>query len=120
MIEWLIVCQVKSWGPLWYFVYACMCMCETWKIVVLCVCEKVEVLAGQSWNSPGKNSGVGCHSLLQGIFLTRDRTRVSCIGRWILLPLSHQGRPCVYLCIQSMGSQRVGHDWATVHARTQI
>ena len=23
-----------------------------------------------SWNSPGKNTGVGCHSLLQGIFLT--------------------------------------------------
>ena len=22
------------------------------------------------WNSPGKNSRVGCHSLLQGIFLT--------------------------------------------------
>ena len=24
------------------------------------------------WNSPGKNSGVGCHSLLQGIFLTQE------------------------------------------------
>ena len=23
------------------------------------------------WNSPGKNIGVGCHSLLQGIFLTQ-------------------------------------------------
>ena len=23
------------------------------------------------WNSPGKNTGVGCHSLLQGIFLTQ-------------------------------------------------
>ena len=23
------------------------------------------------WNSPGKNAGVGCHSLLQGIFLTQ-------------------------------------------------
>ena len=23
------------------------------------------------WNSPGKSSGVGCHSLLQGIFLTQ-------------------------------------------------
>ena len=22
------------------------------------------------WNSPSKNTGVGCHSLLQGIFLT--------------------------------------------------
>ena len=24
-----------------------------------------------SWNSPGKDTGVGCHSLLQGIFLTQ-------------------------------------------------
>ena len=23
------------------------------------------------WNSPGKNTGVGCHSLLQGIFMTQ-------------------------------------------------
>ena len=26
---------------------------------------------------PGKNTGVGCHSLLQGTFPTRDQTRVS-------------------------------------------
>ena len=32
----------------------------------------------------GKNPGVGCHFLLQGIFLTRDRTCVSCIDRLIL------------------------------------
>ena len=31
------------------------------------------------WDSPGKSTGVGCHCLLQAIFLTRDRTRVSCI-----------------------------------------
>ena len=24
-----------------------------------------------SWNSPGKNSGMGCHALLQGILLTQ-------------------------------------------------
>ena len=23
------------------------------------------------WDSPGKNTGVGCHSLLQGVFLTQ-------------------------------------------------
>ena len=25
-----------------------------------------------TWNSPGKNAGVGCHSLLQGIFPTQE------------------------------------------------
>ena len=39
------------------------------------------------WDSPGKDSGVGCHALLQGILRPRDRTHVSCAsftGRWIL------------------------------------
>ena len=36
------------------------------------------------WNSPGKNTGGGCHSLLQGSSWPRDWTRVSCIaGRFI-------------------------------------
>ena len=36
---------------------------------------------------PGKNTGVVCHFLLQGLFLTRDRTQasyISCVGRQIL------------------------------------
>ena len=39
------------------------------------------------WDSPGKNIGVGCHLLLQGIFPTQDWTHVFCvfcIGRQIL------------------------------------
>ena len=46
------------------------------------------------WNFPGKNTGVGCHFLLQGIFLTqRWNTRVL---HWQAdsLPLNHQGSPC--------------------------
>ena len=31
-------------------------------------------------DSPGKNTGVGCNALLQGIFHPRDRTQVSCIA----------------------------------------
>ena len=30
------------------------------------------------WGSPGKNTGVGSHPLLQGIFPTQGLTRVSC------------------------------------------
>ena len=32
------------------------------------------------WNSPGKNTRVGCHSLLQKIFPPQDKTLVSCIA----------------------------------------
>ena len=47
-------------------------------------------------DSPGKNTGVGCHFLLRGIFL------IQWSNLWLLhwqadsLPLSHQGNP--YIC----------------------
>ena len=43
------------------------------------------------WNSPGKNTGVGCHSLLQGIFLTQGSNPGLLHSRKILYHLSHQG-----------------------------
>ena len=36
------------------------------------------------WNFPGENTGVSCHFLLMGSSWPRDRTHISCIGRWIL------------------------------------
>ena len=36
----------------------CPTLCDPWA-------------TGSSWNFPGKNTGVGCHSLLEGIFLTQ-------------------------------------------------
>jgi len=39
------------------------------------------------WDCPGKNTGVGCHFLLHGIFPTQDQTCISCgscIGRWVV------------------------------------
>ena len=45
------------------------------------------------WDFPGKNTGVSCHFLLQGIFLTQGSN--SCLLHWQAdsLPLSHQGSP---------------------------
>ena len=45
------------------------------------------------WNSPGKNTGVGCHSFLQGIFLTQGSNLSLLHCRQILYCLSHQGNP---------------------------
>ena len=45
------------------------------------------------WNSPGKNTGVGSHSLLQGLFLARGSNLGLLHCRWILYHLSHQGSP---------------------------
>ena len=54
------------------------------------------------WDSPGKNTGVGCHALLQGIFPTQGwnpHLDVSCIGS---LPLAS-------LPTESLNSPRYNH-----------
>ena len=46
------------------------------------------------WDFPGKNIGVGCHFLLQGIFPTQgSNLRLLCLLHWqaCSLPLSHLG-----------------------------
>ena len=71
------------------------------------------------WNSPGSYTGVGCHSLLQGIFLTQGLNLGPLHCRQILYHLSHQEHPnskvkvaqwCPTLCdqwtIQSMEFSR--------------
>ena len=44
-------------------------------------------------DSPGKNTGVGCHALLQGIFLTQGLNPTLPHCRWILYQPSYQGSP---------------------------
>ena len=44
-------------------------------------------------NSPGKNTGVGCHALLQGIFPAQGLNPGLPHCRWILYQLTHQGNP---------------------------
>ena len=43
--------------------------------------------------SPGKNTGVGCHVILQGIFPTQGLNPGLPHCRWILYQLSHEGSP---------------------------
>ena len=45
-------------------------------------------------NSPGRNTGVGCHSFFQGIFPTQGLNLGLLNIRQILYHLSHQGRFC--------------------------
>ena len=49
-------------------------------------------VACQSWDSPGKNTGVGCHFLLQGIFPTQGSNPGLLHCRQILYPES-RGKP---------------------------
>ena len=52
----------------------------------LTLCDPVNCRLLCPWVSPGKNTGVGCHALLEVLLL-------HC--RWILHQLSHQGSPVI-------------------------
>ena len=51
------------------------------------------------WDSPGKNTRVGCHFLLQGIFRTQGSNPGLLHCRQMLYHLSHQGSPFIVLGI---------------------
>ena len=48
------------------------------------------------WDSPGKNTGVGCHLLLKGIFPTQGLHLGILQCRQILYQLSYEGTPTSY------------------------
>ena len=47
------------------------------------------------WDSPGKNTGLGCHACLQGIFPIQGSNPGLLRCRQILYCLSHQGSPYI-------------------------
>ena len=51
------------------------------------------------WDFPGKNTGVGCHALLQGIFPTQGlNLHLLCLVHWEVgsLPLAPPGKPNLF------------------------
>ena len=70
-------CQCQSLGHVQLFV-------TLWTIAHLASCP---------WNSPGKNTGVACHFILQGIFLNQGLNPGLLNCRQILYQMSHQGSP---------------------------
>ena len=100
---------------------SCPILCDPWTVAHRLLCP---------WDSPCKNTGVGCHALLQQVLLTQGsnpcllcllqcrrlvfhpwigktpwrRTCYSSILAWRIPWTEKPGR------LQSMGSQRVGHD----------
>ena len=84
----------------------CRVLCWLMVVVVLSdSCNPMDcTLPGSSvlslWDFPGKNTEVGCHFLLQGIFPTQELNRVSCIAGGLLpalpadsLPTELPGKP---------------------------
>ena len=79
-LEILLLCQVST-----AVFQSCVCVC-----VCACVCSAMSnslpphglqpTRLLRPWDSPGKNTGVGCHFLLQGIFPTQGSNLVSQIA----------------------------------------
>ena len=67
------------------------------------------------WNSPGKNTGEGSHSLLQGIFPTQGSNPGLLYCTQILYHLSHQGSPHIHLSVYNFICQlylnKAGKKW---------
>ena len=101
----------------------CVCVC-----VCVCVCARactqslshvwlfattwtIACQAPLSWGFPSKNIGLGCHSLLQGIFLTQGLNPHLLHCRRILYPLHQLGSPtwCEQKCISLLGNQWEGY-----------
>ena len=85
-----------------------------------------------SWNSPGQNTGVGSHSLLQGIFPTQGLNPGLPHGRQILYHLSHQVFRLSAACLLPPGDSvsrrraplmplqpRQPGPWQSLHKRAQ-
>ena len=68
--------QARALSLAHWFLVGCVCVCVCVLVAQLCpaLCDPMDCSPpGPSpWNSPGKNIGVGSHSLLQGIFLTQE------------------------------------------------
>ena len=72
---------------LWMLLWKCYMLSHVWFFVIPWTVTRQAPLC--PWTSPGKNTGVGGHSLLQGSSWPRDWTRVSCIaGRFFTWAMS--------------------------------
>ena len=94
--------QMKQWNPFSrkvkkvssFLVCVCCVLVALWCPILLQPCGLLPTRLLCLWDSPGKNKGVVCHFLLQGIFPTQGlNLHLVCLShcRWILYPLNHQG-----------------------------
>ena len=85
LFTWGIWCTILSWEDTYVVLMALVMFwlfATPWTMALSLLCP---------WNSPGRNTGVDCHFLLQRIFLTQGSNLSLLHCRQILYHLSHQG-----------------------------
>ena len=85
----------KTENPTFMYIYILCCVLLAQSCLSLCdpmdCSPSGSSVYGIHQASPGRNIGVGCHALLQGIFLTQGSNLGLMHCRWILYHLSYQG-----------------------------
>ena len=76
---------------------------------------------GHPWDFPGKSTGVGCHSLLQGIFPTQWLNLSLLLWQVDSLPLRHKRRPSLVkrtaLPVIRWSDKKQNKDWTWKNLR---
>ena len=95
-------CDCAQWSreprlySLFLYVYEMLCLVTQ---SCLTFCDPIDYSPPGSsvhGDSPGNNTGLGCHALLQGSFSTQGSNSGLPHCRRILYHLSHQGNPCIW------------------------
>ena len=89
----LSICVFKHLKDSGMCVCVCVCVCVCESLICVWLCNVMDCRLLCPWNSPGKNTRVGNHSLLQGIFLTQESNLGFLHCRQILHHLRHKGSP---------------------------
>ena len=64
--------------------WVCFCLVANWCLILLWPRGLLFARLLCQWDFSGKSTGVGCHSLLEGIFLTQELNLCLLNWRWIL------------------------------------
>ena len=93
---------VVNYFILWTKIHCCCCCCYSCRFSRVWLYVTPGTVARQAPLSPGKNTGVDCHALLQGIFLTQgSNPHLLCLLHWQVdsLPLVPLGKPKIHYCL---------------------
>ena len=90
-----------------------MCVCAKSLWSCLSFCDPYELWPTRffcPWDSPGKNTRVGCCALLQRIFPTQGSSHISCLlhGQAGSLPLEWPGKPSLSAYLNTTGGTQGG------------
>ena len=114
--------NIRYYIYIYIYVHVCVCMCMCCVLSCSFMSDSLWSHELQAtgllcpWDFPGKNSGVGCHALLQGIFPSQgSNSSLLHLQHWQAgsLPHSHLGSPHTYIHIVVVYSWVVSDSFAT-------